>query len=159
MRSSPASVVLRLLGVSSLAERRGHLSTDSHAPPGPGFVLAALPCLEYPWHIPDKTEQGRVKLRHTGGLSDTRQGRAKGGRGSPAGPEPPGQRAEWPCIGGALGAEGRQGAPTPQAGRAPAPSTEPRSKPPGEVTRAAALTPVTVCTERPSVAQNAVVGP
>lgn len=90
MRSSPASVVLRLLGVSSLAERRGHLSTDSHAPPGPGFVLAALPCLEYPWHIPDKTEQGRVKLRHTGGLSDTRQGRAKGGRGSPAGPEPPG---------------------------------------------------------------------
>ena len=86
MRPSPASVVLRLLGVSDLAERRGHLPTDSHAPPGPGFVLAAPPCLEYPWHIPDKTEQGRVKLRHTGGVSDTGQGRAQGGRGSLLGP-------------------------------------------------------------------------
>lgn len=52
--------------------------------------MAELPCLEYPWHIPDETEQGGVKLRHTGGGSDTRRGRAKDGRGSPAEPEPRG---------------------------------------------------------------------
>lgn len=98
MRSSPASVVVRLPGVSGPAEGRGHLSTDSHAPPGPGFVLAELPCLEYPWHIPDKTQQGRVKLRHTGGLSDTRQGRAKDGRGSPAEPEPRGSVRSDPAF-------------------------------------------------------------
>lgn len=87
-------------------------------------------------------------LRHTGGGSDTRRGRAKDGRGSPAEPEPRGSVRSDPAS----------AAPA-RAGRAPAPTAEPRSKPPGEVTRAAALTPVAVCTERPSVAQNAVVGP
>ena len=67
MRTSAAPAAVRLLGVSSPAEGRGHLSTVT---------------LPQPWHIPDETEQGGLKLRRTGGRPDTRRGAlsAEGGR-------------------------------------------------------------------------------
>ena len=135
MRTSAAPAAVRLLG----ARRRQRSSAHSHAPPA----------LAHSWR--DGAGRGdaaphRRSPRH-------QAGRAKRGRGSPAEPAPRGS-AERPAFAApARAGPAVRGAP--RAGRAPAPTAEPRSKPPGEVTRAAALAPVAVCTERPSVAQNA----